>query len=155
MADISHTGSIITITASNTTGGIPYPITCFPNDVDPIEVDDIEIADAEVGTNGDLIAWSKASHIDVTLNIIPATLDHELLSKMHSLNRIEKGSRRAKDVFTLARACPNGEIVTWDKGKMISGTGAPTFQSSGRIKTVSYKFRFAKMSRTPAILAEI
>lgn len=152
MADISHTGTVVSISASNTTGGVPVTLTSFPKDVDPVDIPDIDIADAEVGTNGDLVSWSIASHIDVTLSIIPATLDHEFLAMLHAQNRVEKFKRSAGDKITLSRVCPNGEMVVLYGGRMITGTGAASFQSSGRIKTATYKFRFAKMVRTPATL---
>lgn len=152
MADISHTGSVIAITASNTTAGVPIPLTSFPKDVDPIEVNDIDIADAEVGVNGDLVSWSTVNPIDVSVSVIPATLDHEILALIHSQNRVEKFKYNIKDKITLTRLCPNGEMVTWHNGRMVSGAGATSFQSSGRIKTVTYKFRFAKMTVTPPVI---
>ena len=151
MADVSHTGTIVTVSASNTTGGAPVPITAFPKDTDPFDIPDMDVADAEVGTNGDLISWDVANPIEISMAVIPVTDDYEFLVTLLNLNRPEKNKKSAKDLITLVRVLPNGETVTLSKGKLIGGPPASALASSGKIKTGVFRFRFSKMTRTPAL----
>lgn len=156
MADISHTGATVILSASRTFPGAKLTLTSFPKDVDPIEIEDIEIADAEMGTNGDFISWSTANVINVTLSVIPFSADHELLSIILNANRIEKLKiSPITDIIQLVRVLPNGETTTLINGKLISGPPSTSLQGSGRVKTVSFKFRFGEMVRTPAITSAI
>lgn len=151
MADISITGTIVTITASTTTGGVPIPLTAFADDTDLFDIPEIDLCEYELGVNGDPIAWTKTMPIEVTLSILPATPDHELLSLITSENRKEKGKTIARDNITLCRVAPNGETVTLSNGKLIKGALTASFTSAGRMKTPTYTFRFAKVLRTPAL----
>ena len=99
MADVSHTGTIVTVSASNTTGGAPVPITAFPKDTDPFDIPDMDIADAEVGTNGDLISWDVANPIEISMAVIPVTDDYEFLVTLLNLNRAEKNKNCAEAQF--------------------------------------------------------
>lgn len=151
MADISYTGTKIVLTASTTGSGKGFILTAFPKDVDPMEISDVEICDAEMGVNGDIVSWQVASPIDVNLAVIPNTADHEFLSLILANNRTEKDSIHKQDVITLLRKLPNGETTTLWNGRMLSGSATTSLTSSGRIKTVTYKFRFGKMMRTPSL----
>ena len=152
MADISYTGAIITISASKTTGNLPIPLLAIPKDTDPFDIGDIDVGDAEIGNNGDMIYWQTANPVDITLALIPATPEHELLALILQLNRVEKGRLSVKDKITMTRTLPNGEVVVLSQGRILSGSVAPALTSSGRLKTPTYKFRFAKVVRTPAVI---
>lgn len=154
MADTSHNGAVYTIAASNTTAGIPIPITAFPKDTDPFDVPNTDIADMELGTNGDEISWSVQNPVESTCAIIPATDDHEIMQRILDANRPEKGNKSARDKITVVRVLPNGETTTM-KGRITSGPATTSLASSGKIKTPTYMFKFFKVFRTPALDIEV
>lgn len=150
MADISITGTIVTISASTTTGGAPIPLTAFADDTDLFDIPEVDLCEYELGVNGDPAIWTKTTPVEVTLSILPSTPDHELLTLITSMNRKEKGKTIARDNITLCRVAPNGETVTLSNGKLIKGSLSASFTSAGRMKTPTYTFRFAKVIRAPA-----
>lgn len=154
MANTSHNGAIFTIAASETTAGIPIPITAFPKDTDPFDVPNTDIGDMELGTNGDEIFWSQTNPVDATCAIIPATDDHEIMQRIFDANRPGKGFSIFKDKITVVRVLPNGETTTM-KGRIVSGPATTSLASSGKIKTPTYGFKFYKVFRTPALNIEI
>lgn len=154
MADVSHNGALYTIAASNTTAGIPIPITAFPKDTDPFDVPNTDIGDMEIGTNGDEIFWSVINPIESTCAIIPGTDDHEIMQTILNANRAEKGKSSAKDKITVVRVLPNGETTTM-KGRITNGPATTSLASSGKIKTPTYMFKWFKVFRTPALNIEI
>ena len=153
MADISHLGAVVTIAASNTTGGVPVPMTAFPKDTDPVSVPNVTLGGMEVGTNGDPVTWSEASAKELTLALIPNTPDHAFMQQLVEQNTAEKGKRAANDRITLVRVLPSGAVLTARNGKLVEGPPAVSMSSSGRLNTVSYRFMFGSMSETPAVVA--
>ena len=98
--DISAFGIRVQIFASVTfPAGIT--ITQFADDGDSLDVPQQQIADKAMGVNGDLITWSKANPLNLTLNIIPASDDDRNMSVMLEANRVARGKRGARDVITL------------------------------------------------------
>lgn len=153
MADVSHAGSVITISASNTTGDVPVPLTAFPKDTDPVDIPVVTLGGLEVGTNGDVITWSSAEPKELNLSMIPNTPDHAFMQRLLQENLVEKGKISANDTITLRRVMPNGAILLCEDGKLMSGPAGLSAASSGKLKTVTYNFMFGKMSETPAVLA--
>ena len=146
MADLSHLGAVVTIAASNTTGGNPTTISAFPKDTDPVAIPSITLGGMEVGTNGDAITWSEAAPKELTLAVIPNTPDHAFLQQLLQQNTAEKGKRSANDAITLTRTLPDGSVLSCEDGKLIEGTPATSMASAGRLSTVTYRFMFGKMS---------
>lgn len=151
MPDISHLGTILTIAASNTSGGVPVPILHFPKDTDPVTSDDVTIGNFELGTNGDAIGWAEAMPTQIAVSVIPNTSSHIFMHQLFQQNKAEKGKRPANDVITMNRVLPNGAVLSARKGKIISGPAMLSQQSSGKLKTVTYTFMFGQVSETPPI----
>lgn len=149
MPDLSHFGTVATVTASNTLPA-PAPITHFADDADGMDLPELTIADMVMGTNGDAVTWTIATPIEVAVNLIPNTLSHLTMNIIFEANRAEKGKLPARDEITIIRIAPDGSTLTLSKGKIISGTPATSMASSGRLKTAAYKLRFAKMLYTPS-----
>lgn len=149
MPDLSHFGAIATVTASNTLP-IPAPITHFADDADGMDLPEMTIAEMVMGTNGDAVTWTIAVPIELTLNLIPNTLSHLTMNILFEANRAEKGKLPARDEITIIRIAPDLSTLTLTGGKIISGTPATSMASSGRLKTASYKMKFAKMLYTPS-----
>ena len=63
-------GFDVNIMASNTFP-VGVIVSSFADDADPFDIPSIQIADKAMGINGDLIIWSKANPIIITLNMIP------------------------------------------------------------------------------------
>ena len=154
MADVSHNGFVCTIAASNTLAGVPFPVTAVPKDTDPFDLPNVDVADMEIGTNGDPISWSVINPIESTIALIPVTDDYEALQLIADANRAEKGKRSARDQITLVRVLPNGETLT-AKGIITNVPVGFSLASSGKIKTPTFKFKWSKVFRTPALDIEI
>jgi hypothetical protein len=152
MADISHLGTVLTIAASNTTGGAPVPLTHFPKDTDPVSIPSKTLGGMEIGTNGDPVTWSEATPSELTLALIPNTPDHVFMQNLLQLNTAEKGKRANNDRITIVRTMPNGAVLTAQDGKLIEGTPGTSQQSAGRLGTVTYRFMFGSMRETPPVL---
>lgn len=149
MPDLSHFGTVATVTASNTLP-LPAPITHFADDADGMDLPEMVIADMVMGTNGDAVSWTIAVPIELSLNLIPNTLSHLTMNILFEANRAEKGKLPARDEITIVRIAPDGSTLILSQGKIIGGMPATSMSSSGRLKTASYKLRFAKMLYTPS-----
>lgn len=145
MADISGFGLKVNIKASATfPSGIS--VSQFADDGDSLDVPSIQIADKAMGLNGDLITWSKAIPLTVTLNIIPDSEDDKNLSVLAESNRVGKGKKSARDVITMTVAYPNEKVVTYTAGKLTDAMVGNSVASAGRMKTKAYIFAFENAS---------
>ena len=144
MSDFSHFGTIATVSASNTLP-IPQPITHFSDDADGMDLPEVAVSEMVMGTNGDAGTYSVAAPIALTVNLLPNTSSHQVMNVIFEANRPEKGKRPARDKITLTRIAPDGSTLVLSGGVIISGTPATSMASSGRLKTASYKMKFAKM----------
>lgn len=147
MADISAFGIRVRIIASNTFPA-GFDVTQFADDADSLDVPQQQIADKAMGVNGDLITWSKANPLLLTLNIIPNSEDDRNLSVLLESNRVAKGKFGSRDVITLVAAYPDGSTQTWSQGAITDGTPGLALASSGRMKTKAYMFAFENLART-------
>jgi len=145
--DISAYGIRVRLVASVTfPAGID--ITQFADDGDSIDVPSQQIADKAMGVNGDLITWSKANPLNLTLNIIPASDDDRNMSVLLEANRVARGKRGARDVITLTAVYPDGTTQTWSLGRITDGVPGKALASSGRMKTKAYMFSFENLARS-------
>lgn len=147
MQDISGFGLRVTIRAS-----VTYPqgvsITQFADDADAVDAPSIQIADKAMGLNGDLVTWSTANPLLVTLNVIPGTEDELNLRVLLDANRVARGKRSARDVITMVASYPDGRTVIYRQGKITDGMMASGVASSGRIKTNPFQFAFEDVVRS-------
>lgn len=145
--DISAFGIRVQIFASPTfpTG---ITITQFADDGDSLDVPQQQIADKAMGVNGDLIVWSKANPLNITLNIIPGSDDDRNLAVLLEANRVARGKRGARDAITLTAIYPDETTQTWAGGRITDGIPGKALASSGRMKTKPYVFTFENLART-------
>ena len=143
MQNVSGYGLSINIIASNTFP-IGFGVTEFADDNDPLDVPSLQIGDSAMGLNGDLIAWSKANPIKVTLNVIPGSVDDRNLSILLDANRVGKGKVGARDTITMNIQYPepDGSFVQLINGIITDGMPFTAVASSGRKKTNNYQFTF-------------
>lgn len=139
--DVSGTGTVIIIRASTT---FPNGLTIsqFADDSDPLDIAALEIADTAMGLNGDLLKWSKANPISMTLNVIPAGEDDVNLQILGDANRVGAGKVSAKDDITATIVYPDGSIQVVNKGILKNYMPGNSISSSMRLKTKSYVFAF-------------
>lgn len=145
--DISGFGTVVTLVASVTfpTGII---LTQFADDADPIDLPKIQIAEKAMGLNGDLIKWSKANPLPLTLNVIPSSAGDESLSILAEANRVGQGKNSARDVITISVLYPDGNNVVLSQGFISDAMFGNSIASAGRMKTKAYDFFFQNKTQT-------
>lgn len=141
MTDISGYGLRINIVASNTFPA-SFSVTQFADDVDPFDLPSLQIADSAMGLNGDLISWSKANPIKISLSVVPNTPDDTNLSILFEANRVGKGKVGAKDIIIMTGIYPDGKFITLTNGIITDGLPGNGVASAGRLKTKTYNFSF-------------
>jgi len=141
MQNITGFGLSINLIAS-----VTFPagliINQFADDSDPLDVPSLQIADSAMGLNGDLIVWSKANPIKVTLGIIPASDNDLNLGILLENNRVGRGKLGAKDLITMSLIYPAGNPVTLTNGAITDGLPFSPVASAGRLKSKTYVFTF-------------
>jgi hypothetical protein len=123
-----------------------FAIEQFADDADPFDVPEVAIADVAMGLNGDLLTWSKAVPLNVSIAVIAESDDDTNLSVLLEANRVGKGKQSALDRITLAGTYPSGKIVTFSNGKLLSGSPTMSISSAGRFKSMTYKFAFQNVT---------
>lgn len=147
MNDTSVFGLRVQLTASETfPAGIS--LTQFADDADPFDTPSMQIRDKAMGVNGDLITWSKANPIAVTLNLIPNSEDDKNLGVLFEANRVGKGKQGARDVVSITVVYPDGRTASFTQGAITDGMPANSAASSGRLKSKAYAFAFENVNRT-------
>lgn len=145
--DVSGFGLQIQTVAS-VTFPAGFTVSQFADDGDPFDLPSIQIADKAMGLNGDLVTWSKASPLTITVNLIPNSDDDKNMSILCDANRIGRGKSSARDVITMTGIYPDGSTITLTGGKITDGMPGNGVASAGRLKTKAYMFAFEGVSRT-------
>jgi hypothetical protein len=147
MQDISAFGIRLQLVASVTfPAGIT--LTQFADDGDSLDVPQQQIADKAMGVNGDLIVWSKANPLNITINIIPGSEDDRNMSVLLEANRVARGKRGARDTITLTAIYPDETTQTWSPGRITDGIPGKALAASGRMKTKPYMLTFENLARS-------
>lgn len=141
MNNISGYGFRINCIASNTFP-VGFIISEFADDADPFDVPSLQIADSAMGLNGDLISWSKANPIKITLNVIAESQSDLALAILLEANRVGRGKIGARDIITLTGIYPDGNFITLTNGIITDGLPGNAIASAGRLKSKSYQFSF-------------
>lgn len=141
MQDISGFGLKVNIVAS-----VTFPagllVTQFGDDADAIDLPSIQIKDKAMGVNGDLVTWSKATPLPVTLNVVPNGDDDRNLAVLFEANRVGQGKQSARDSITMVVIYPDGSTQTFTNGTITDGPIGNSVASAGRMKTKAYQFTF-------------
>ena len=147
MHDISAIGVSVRCIAS-LTFPVGFTITEFADDADPFDLPAIDIATPSMNVNGDLVVFSAATPILITLNVIPGSDADNNLSVVFEANRPGKNKRHAGDIITLVANYPDGSALMLSEGKMTNGVPGNSPASAGRIKSKAFSFAFQNLSRT-------
>ncbi len=141
MNNISGFGSGIYILASNT-----FPegffVSQFSDDVDPFDAPSLQIGDKAMDINGNLIVWSKANPINITIGLIPDSDDDVNMSILLDSNRISANKQSARDIITMTIIYPDGNNVVLNNGFMTDGIPFSSVSTAGRLKSKQYSFTF-------------
>lgn len=142
MTDTSAVGIALRLTAS-----VTYPqgitLTAFPEDGDIGPSGDNEIAGNASGVNGDLIWWKTVNGIEVSVPVIPNTIDDDSLATLYHANRAAKNRFPKKDIIQIVATNPvTGVSTTYKNGIVKNGRIGYTYGGDGRIKTKTYSFVF-------------
>lgn len=139
--DISGFGLRINVIADKT---FPHGIILseFADDGDPFDIPSIAYADKAMGLNGDLITWSKATPLDITINLIPDGDDDRNLSALAEANRVSKGKKSAGDTITLVKTDVAGRTTILTGGRLVNAMPGTSVGSAGRKKSKAYTFTF-------------
>lgn len=146
MQNISVFGLRAQVVASETFPA-GFTVTQFADDADPVDTPSMQIRDKAMGVNGDLITWSKANPIPLTLNVVPGSEDDFNLSVLFESNRVGKGKFGARDVVSIILLYPSGDVAAFSQGVITDGPPANGAQSSGRLKSKAYSFAFENVNR--------
>ena len=139
--NISAYGSEVVLIAS-ITFPVGITISAFSDDADGVDVPSIQVSDKAMGVNGDLVTWSRAQPLNLTINVIPDSDDDINLGILLENNRVGRGKLIVQDVITLNVSYPTGKTVTFSTGVITDGMPATSFTSAGRFKTKPYSFTF-------------
>lgn len=145
--DISGFGARVRVVASKT---FPqgFDLTQFADDTDPFDIPSTQIRDKAMGLNGDLITWSKAAPLGITLAVVPNSEDDRNMAALYDANRVARGKTSAADVVTVTVVYPDGRTLTLKDGAITDGPPGLSVASAGRLKTASYQFAFESLART-------
>lgn len=141
MQDISGFGLQVRIVATETFPS-GFTITQFADDGDPFALGDQQIKDSGMGVNGDLVVWSVANPITITINVIPNSDDDKNLTALFEANRVGKGKRAVQDSVTMTAMYPDGKSITYSNGVITNGTVGRSVASAGRMSSKAFVFSF-------------
>jgi hypothetical protein len=147
MENISGFGLSLNIIGS-TTFPAGFTVTQFADDADPFDLPSIQIMDKAMGLNGDLVTWSVAQPLNVSINVIPDSEDDRNLAILLEANRVGRGKNSARDDITMVGIYPDGSTVNLSPGKITDGIPSSGIASAGRKKTKAYSFTFENMNFT-------
>ncbi|OJW21169.1 MAG: hypothetical protein BGO49_24455 [Planctomycetales bacterium 71-10] len=139
--DISGFGLVVNVIASSTFPA-GFVVTQFADDSDPFDIPSVQIADKAMGVNGDLVVWSRAVPIDVSISVIPGSPDDANLGILAQANRPGRGKAPALDSITLTGIYPDGTQITLQSGRLTNAPFGKSVASAGRMKSKTYTFTF-------------
>ena len=129
-----------------------FTITEFADDGDPLDVPALTIGESAMGLNGDLISWSKANPIELTLSVIPNSAGDKNLQILLNNNRPGRGKVPIHDVIQLTAQYSQTSIFQlpgtylYTNGIITSGIPGNSVSSAGRVKTKAYTFSFENLT---------
>jgi hypothetical protein len=105
-----------------------------------------------MGLNGDLVHWSTAQPLVITLNVIPNSDDDKNLYVLAEANRVAKGKTSARDKITIALTYASGEVRTLSNGVITDAILGNGVASAGRMKTKAYIQTCRSLMPEPSVM---
>lgn len=142
VANVTAFGVSCTVLSTVT---FPYGFTIkedFPDDVDPIQIGDQTVRVPQMLLDGTLYSYATAKPIEVAISVTPGSRSDSNLGIILAASKVKQQLIPIPDFITMVITYPDGVISTLINGSMVSGPPARSIQSSGRIKTNTYKMVF-------------
>jgi hypothetical protein len=141
MINISGFGlSIVVIAISSFPNG--FALSEFADDTDPLTVDQLEPTGYEQLYDGSLFFYDKTAPIKVSVSVIPGSADDTNLKILLQGRKGSPPHLPIPDITSMVITYPDGGIVGFSKGSIVSGPLSDTVQSAGRKKSNTYDFIF-------------
>lgn len=145
--DVSATGFSILISASNTFPA-GFVLSAFADDQDPMAAPVATAATTANDINGNMVSWSTPQIQEITVNVLPGSLEDYNLGVLLEANMAKRGRRPARDLITMVGSYSDGSTTTGRNGKITSGPRLTGVSSSGRLGSKSYTFAFQDFDST-------
>lgn len=143
--DISSFGIGVHLIAS-----VTYPngiqLSEFADDADPVDSPSIDLAAVAMGVNGDLLSWSVATALPVSVSLIPEGVDDQNLRTLARRNLATKGRTPSRDVIRIVIVLPNGTRSVFSAGRLVNAPVTSSSASAGRLKSNTYSMMFENVS---------
>jgi hypothetical protein len=143
MENVSVNGSSARLVASFTFPA-GFDLIKFADDADPFDITDNTVASHGSGINGDLVVWSNANGIEISVSVLPNTDEGRNMAILWSANKVAVGKVAVKDILSLIITLPNGDKQVFSGGALLSGPAGISGSSDGRQKTQTYSMVFEK-----------
>lgn len=147
--NVSASGTIITIIASNSAPFVPIIISEWSNEANPISFNDHQGGGGIMDLNGFGIRWSKALPIRCNLSVINGSNSDIKLALLYMLNRVGGGKRSAADRITMTISGPNQLPILCTGGWVLSGAPSPSASAQGNFRGKNYSFEFDNLVGLP------
>ena len=99
--------------------------TNFGDDTDPLDIPSLQIGDTGMNINGNLVTWSKANPIKVTLSLVTASEDDQTMSIIFQANRVGRGKKSVNDVMNMSIFYPDGRLALLNNGCLLYTSPSP------------------------------
>ena len=128
----------------------PYgaTFTQVGDDTDPVDIPSLQIQDGGMNINGDLVVWSKANPVKVSVSLIAGSVDDQLMSVLFQANRVGRGKKSTNDIVNISIYYPDGRISLFSNGVISDGIPGRAIANSGRLKVNTYSFMFENTAST-------
>jgi len=141
MTIISATGSVAYIRAS-----VSFPdgfnVSDWAHDSDPFDSPSVVIAEDANNMNGQRVVWSVSNVKPFTIGVIPASPSDKKLRDLLRFNDSSGGKVPLGDIIEMVITFPNGTLMTYLNGSIMSGSPGQSSTSKGQLKSKIYEFSF-------------
>ena len=138
---------------ANVTYPVPIVLTQFADETDPFDIPSIAIAETAKGVNGDLVTWSSANPVNITLAMIAGSDDDEAMSLLFQANNPSGLATPSGDIIVLTAIYPDTSVVVASGGVPLEFMPGKSVATAGRLKSNTYTFSFEQIVQTPAVAA--
>ena len=108
-----------------------------------INMEEVQIADTRMSVDGHMVAGYIPSIKTVQIGLEPASPSYEALCQLYRLTENKRGFYECGLVLTIPDL-NGGQVFTWSKGVLVSGTILPPVQQLLQPTTWTFRFNYFK-----------
>lgn len=108
-----------------------------------INMEEIQVADTRMSVDGHMVAGYIPSIKTVQIGLEPASPSYEALCQLYRLTENKRGFYECSMVLTIPDL-NGGQVFTWSKGVLVSGTILPPVQQLLQPTTWTFRFNYFK-----------